>query len=160
MLNRLGLCGNRNEFKILKEVVHARQGMKHETKIALSDNKNKRSTGAFVGFDLICLSSAAWVPVGCRLGAGWVPVGCRLSASSGIQPAECLKIKQIAAEVPLEPLQGHSTGRKPINQANCRRSAAGGTPGALNRQKAHKSSKLPAKCRWRNSRGTQMSEIL
>ena len=46
----LGLCGNRNEFKILKEVVHARQGMKHETKIALSDNKNKRSTGAFVGF--------------------------------------------------------------------------------------------------------------
>ena len=132
----LGLCGNRNEFKILKEVVHARQGMKHETKIALSDNKNKRSTGAFVGFDLICLSSAAWVPVECWLVAGWVPVGCRLSASSGIQPAECLKIKQIAAEVPLEPLQGHSTGRKPINQANCRRSAAGASPGALNRQKA------------------------
>ncbi len=63
----------------------------------------------FAGFDLICLSSAAWVPVECLL-----------SASSGIQPAECLKIKQIAAEVPLEPLQGHSTGRKPINQANCR----------------------------------------
>jgi hypothetical protein len=42
----------------------------YETKIALFDNKNKRSTGAFVGFDLICLSSAAWVPVECRLGAG------------------------------------------------------------------------------------------
>ena len=159
MLNRLGLCGNRNEFKILKEVVHARQGMKHETKIALSDNKNKRSTGAFVGFDLICLSSAAWVPVGCRLSAGWVPVGCRLalnrqkahkssklpakcrwSLSRGTQPSESLEIKQIAGEVPLEELQGHSTGRKPINQANCRRSAAGGTPGALKCQKFSKSS--------------------
>ncbi len=49
----LELCGNRNEFQILKEVVRARWGMKHETKIALSDNKNKR----FVG--VVCL-----LPVG------------------------------------------------------------------------------------------------
>ena len=49
----LELCGNRNEFQILKEVVRARWSMKHETKIALSDNKNKR----FVG--VVCL-----LPVG------------------------------------------------------------------------------------------------
>lgn len=58
----LGLCGNRNEFQILKEVVRARWSMKHETKIALSDNKNKR----FVG--VVCLallpSLVCLLPVG------------------------------------------------------------------------------------------------
>ena len=75
----LGLCGNRNEFQILKEVVHARWGMKHETKIALSDDKNKRCVGGVLA--LICLYSAGWVLVYClvslRLSAGLLLVCCR-----------------------------------------------------------------------------------
>ena len=132
--------------------------MGHETKIALSDNKNKR----FVR--VVCL-----LPVGWRLCVGWVSVYCQLSASlllvecpwrssSGTQLSERPEIKQIATEVPLEGFQRHLTGRKARNQANCRGSAAGGTPGALNRQKAHKSNKLPPKCPWNSSKGTTAAE--
>ena len=55
-------------------------------------------------------------------------------SSSGTQLAERPGIKQIAAEEPLEELQRHSTVRKPINQINCRQSALGIAPRALQRQ--------------------------
>ena len=104
------------------------------------------------------MPSAGWVKVVCRLSVSLLPVECRWRSSSGTQLAERPEIKQIAAEVPLEELQRHSTGRKARNQANCRGSAAGGAPAALNRQKCLKSSLLPSTCRWRSSSGTQLAE--
>ena len=94
----------------------------------------------------------------CRLSVSLLPVECRWRSSSGTQLAERPEIKQIAAEVPLEELQRHSTVRNVLNQVYCRRRAAGEVPAALNRQKCLKSSLLPPTCRWRSSSGTQLAE--
>ena len=106
----------------------------------------------------------------CRLSVSLLLVECRWRSSSGTQLAERPGIKQIAAEVPLEELQRHSTDvplekfqrhstvRNVLNQVYCRRRAAGEVPAALNWQKGQESSKLPRKCRWRNSSGTQLAE--
>ena len=104
------------------------------------------------------MPSAGWVKVVCRLSVSLLPVECRWRSSSGTQLAERPEIKQIAAEVPLEELQRHSTVRNVLNQVYCRRRAAGEVPAALNRQKCLKSSLLPPTCRWRSSSGTQLAE--
>ena len=80
--------------------------------------------------------------------------GCK-GRERGTQTAEMAQIKFIAAVMPLEVLQRHSNGRNQTNQAYCRRSAPGGPPAALKRQKTNKSSKLPLKCPWTTSSGTQ-----
>ena len=105
-----------------------------------------------------CLPSAGWVKVVCRLSVSLLLVECRWRSSSGTQLAERPGIKQIAAEVPLEEFQRHSTVRNVLNQVYCRRRAAGEVPAALNRQKCLKSSLLPPTCRWRSSSGTQLAE--
>ena len=84
-----------------------------------------------------------------------LPPKCPWRASSVTQAAETKQIKLIAAVVPLEVLQRHSNGRNVSIQAYCRRSAPGGPPAALKRQKTNKSSKLPLKCPWTTSSGTQ-----
>ena len=86
------------------------------------------------------------------------PFEWRWRYSSVTQTAETKQIKLIAAEVPLEVLHRHSNGRNQTNQAYCRRSAPGGAPAALKRQKTNKSSKLPLKCPWRCSSGIQTAE--
>ena len=84
-----------------------------------------------------------------------LPPKCPWRYSTATQTAEDKQIKQIAAEVPLEVLHRHSSGRNQTNQAYCRRSAPGGPPAPLKRQKTNKSSKLPLKCPWTTSSGTQ-----
>ena len=80
--------------------------------------------------------------------------GCK-GRERGTQTAEMAQIKFIAAVMPLEVLQRHSNGRNATNQVYCRCSAPGGAPAALKRQKTNKSSKLPLKCPWTTSSGTQ-----
>ena len=87
-----------------------------------------------------------------------LPLKCPWRYSTATQTAETKQIKLIAAEVPLEGLQRHSSGRNQTNQAYCRCSAPGGAPAALKWQKRVNSSLLPPKCPWRASSGTQTAE--
>ena len=92
------------------------------------------------------------------LNSNMLPLKCPWRCSSGTQMAETPQIKFIAAVVPLEVLQRHSNGRNATNQVYCRCSAPGGAPAALKWQKRVKSSKLPLKCPWTTSSGTQTAE--